>query len=68
MRAGPSSGEYATAVLVDEVCDLWPECGCDIDCAGARPFETRPKFHLVEKLLLVLLVASAIVGGWCAFT
>lgn len=66
MRTTPRG--YATAVLIDEVCPLWPECGCNHECEKAASFETRTKSHLIEKLLLGLLIAGAIVGGWCALT
>jgi hypothetical protein len=69
MHKSSHAGEFSTAVLLDDdPCGLWPECGCDADCAKATPFAARPKLHFIEKLLLALLVAAAIVGGWCALT
>ncbi|MBN9065746.1 MAG: hypothetical protein J0H60_04510 [Rhizobiales bacterium] len=70
MRVGPSTGEYATAALIedDDPCGLWPECGCDRDCEKAARFEASPKLHFIEKLLLGLLIATAIVGCWIALT
>lgn len=68
MRDGSSKGKYATAVVIDDVCKHWPECGCDIDCADAKPFEALPKFRFVEKILLGSIVLGAVACLWLAFT
>jgi len=70
MHRPSSAGDYATAILLDDadLCGDWPECGCNAACERARPFEARPQFLLIEKLLLASIAAGAIVGAWLALT
>jgi hypothetical protein len=54
--------EYATAVLLDDDCGLWPECDCDEGCAKKQSVAARPMFRLVEAILLVsILILGAFV-------
>jgi hypothetical protein len=70
MRVGPVTGEYATAVrLDDEPCLLWPECGCPfdglaIDCEERRPAASRPMIHIVEFILITSIFALGVFVLW----
>jgi hypothetical protein len=56
---------YATAALLDEdPCGLWPECGCDDECARLRPVAARPKVRIVEFTLIVSIFALSAAVLW----